>query len=221
MLWKSHRVLLWDKNKEGKVDVPRVISLVQHSGRVLASINWHQSSFGWILWRVLWDVLPLWMLIPWPRAGFLGEAAICPSSAHPSLQDSLPSPPFCHCPFAVTFIPAQESPGHFPHSTPCTVLHHFHPHHHLLLSELCPALPFPKAESQPALPGPPCSLLQIPLGRLKKSPEELPVLAGALPGRWPQKILLSLCHGSAAVLEDADFRVSCLGQLDPAAAPVP
>lgn len=45
-------------------------------------------------------------------------------------------------------------------------------------------------------------------------------MAGALPSRRPQKFLISLCHGPAAGLEDADFRRSFLGQLDPAAAPV-
>lgn len=58
----------------------------------------------------------------------------------------------CHCPFAVTFIPAQESPGHFPHPIPCMILHHLHPCHHLLLSELCTADPTPPklTASQPS-----------------------------------------------------------------------
>lgn len=87
MLWKSHRVLLWDQNKEGKVQVSRVIcSLGQHSGRVLASINQHQSRFGWILGQMLWDVLPLWFLILCPRQDFWGgQKSAPPQLSHFSL----------------------------------------------------------------------------------------------------------------------------------------
>lgn len=206
------------KKQRGKSTCSRVIGRHQ-----LGSAWWESAGQHPLAPEQVWmdlgaDVLPLWFLILCPRAGFLGEAATCPSSAHPCLQDSFPSPPFCHCPSAGTFIPAQESPGHFPHPIPCMALHHLHPHHRLLLSELCPADPSPpKAESQPALPGPPVSPPLAPKNPMRSYHcWQEHFLTGQ-----PQKILLSSCHGSGSVLEGADFRVSSLGQPDPAAAPVP
>lgn len=99
------------------------ISLVQHRGRKLASIHWHQSKFGWILRQMLRDVLPLWFLLLCPRAGFPGEPAICACSAHPSLQGSFPSPPVLPLPLCSYLYPNPGepwtlSPPHSLHDSP-------------------------------------------------------------------------------------------------------
>lgn len=143
MLWKSHFGTKTKREKYMFSGSFADIGLVQHCGRVLVSINWHQSRFGWILGQMLWDVMPLWFLILCPRAGFLGsQQSAPPQLTHPYRTACHPhhsATALCSYPHPSPGQPWTFSPPHSLHgsssSSPPSPR----------LSELCPADPIPQS----------------------------------------------------------------------------